>query len=183
MSESLSLGTKIDHDLYGIGIIGDIGLTSYDVYFEKNGKTVVSKSSNEFTVVSTPETTGEEQSNPVVHLDVKEFEEMFTTILDKYAPLPELVEIADKWTGGKIMILPGNESLQAKEVPIDTFFHKIVMVRDRLRVMEQNINSHPSLKDEEKVNLQQYITRIYGSLTTFNVLFKNKDDFFSGSAS
>lgn len=75
---------------------------------------------------------------------------------------------------------PGEEGLKSKEIPIDTFFHKIVMLRDRLRVLEQNINSHAKLSDEDKVNLQQYITRCYGSLTTFNVLFDRKEDWFVG---
>lgn len=75
---------------------------------------------------------------------------------------------------------PGEEGLKSKEIPIETFFHKIVMLRDRLRVLEQNINSHSKLSDEDKVNLQQYITRCYGSLTTFNALFERKEDFFIG---
>jgi hypothetical protein len=82
------------------------------------------------------------------------------------------------------MILePGQVGLAPKEVPIDTFFHKIVMLRDRLRVLEQNINTHPKLNDEDRLHLQQYITRIYGSLTTFNVLFKEKDHQFKGTGS
>ncbi|MEW6235260.1 MAG: hypothetical protein AB1656_07725 [Candidatus Omnitrophota bacterium] len=88
--------------------------------------------------------------------------------------------LGDRWIGGKIYIQPKDESTIPKEIPIDLFFHKIVMVRDRLRVLEQNINSHKKLDDEDKVNLQQYITKIYGTLTTFNMLFKNKADHFVG---
>ncbi len=79
-----------------------------------------------------------------------------------------------------MLLQPKDASLKPKEIPIDVFFHKIIMARDRLRVLEQNINSNKNLSDEEKVNLQQYITRIYGSFTTFNVLFKNKEHWFVG---
>ena len=78
------------------------------------------------------------------------------------------------------LLRPSDSNLADKEIPIDTFFHKIVMVRDRLRVMEQKINSSKTLEDADKIDLQQYITRIYGSLTTFNVLFKLKSDNFVG---
>jgi hypothetical protein len=93
----------------------------------------------------------------------------------------ETVELAGRWRGGKIEIWPRDASLGAHEIPLDSFFHKIVMVRDRLRVLEQQINGHPKLDDEDRVHLQQYITRCYGSLTSFNVLFKNKEDRFVGS--
>lgn len=94
----------------------------------------------------------------------------------------EPVAMAGKWEGGKVVIWPREEGLAAKELPIDALFHKVVMVRDRLRTLEQRINAHPKLSDEEKVELQQYITRCYGSLTTFNALFKDKEDQFKGSS-
>jgi hypothetical protein len=79
-----------------------------------------------------------------------------------------------------MLLQPSDKSQKPKEIPIDIFFHKIVMLRDRIRVLEQQINAHKVMSDEDKVNLQQYITRIYGSLTTFNVLFKNKEQWFIG---
>ena len=90
--------------------------------------------------------------------------------------------LGGRWHGGKIILQPGDPELKSKEIPIDDFLHKIVMVRDRLRVLEQKLNAHTTLEESEKVDLQQYITRCYGSLTTFNVLFKEKSDFFSGAS-
>lgn len=90
------------------------------------------------------------------------------------------VPIGDRWIGGKLILQPRDKGLQAKETPIDAFFHKVCMVRDRLRVLEQKINSHPKLTDADKVDFQQYITKCYGSLTSFNVLFSEREDRFVG---
>ena len=91
------------------------------------------------------------------------------------------VELGSRWEGGEVILKPGKEGTQEKRVPIDAFFHKVVMIRDKLRVLEQRINAHAKLSDEEKVQMQQYVTGCYGTLTTFNVLFANREDGFTGA--
>lgn len=174
----LSVGTRIDHDRYGEGVVGKVNLVSYDIYFARSGKVEILKSNKDFKVLETPE-----GAQPAGSVDVEAMQTLIEKTLEKFGLLQEVVPLGEKYTGGKLIIQPNNPGLQPKEIPIETFFHKIVMLRDRLRVLEQNINSHDKLTDEDKINLQQYITRIYGSLTTFNILFKNKEQFFVGTGS
>ncbi len=171
----LSIGTRVEHPRYGEGIISKDKITSYEIFFEKGGKIEMTKSNPDLEVLEEAENKAPKNS-----LTLKEIEKVLEYVLDKHAMLQEVVPMGEKWNGGTLVLQPANTSLQAKEVPIETFFHKIVMVRDRLRVLEQNINSHSKLTDEEKVDLQQYITRAYGSLTTFNVLFSEKEHYFVG---
>ena len=174
--EEYVAGTRIDHDRYGEGIISKVNLTNYDIFFASRGKVEISKRSEELTVIEAPETTSVGKG-----LTLPQIDEAISFVLDRFGALQEVVPLGDKWEGGKLIMQPANTALQSKEIPIEAFFHKIVMLRDRLRVLEQNINSHKSLTDEEKVHLQQYITRAYGSLTTFNVLFSEKDHYFKGA--
>ncbi len=176
MEKELGPGTRIDHDKYGEGIISSVSLAGYEVFFARGGKMELSISNKDFEVLDMVESTDE---SPKV--SIADLEKVFNYFLLQTGATIENVDFADKWTGGTLLLKPHDEKLKPHEMPLESFFHKIVMVRDRLRVLEQNINSHPKLTDEDKVDLQQYITRIYGSLTSFNVMFKNKEDHFVGT--
>lgn len=114
-------------------------------------------------------------------MDQEEFRKVLREVL-----LDELgvrdIELGDRWQGGELVLVPGKEGVQEKRVPIDNLFRKVVLIREKLRVLEQKINAHEKLDDNDRLQLQQYLTQCYGSLTTFNVLFKNKDDQFVGQA-
>ena len=88
---------------------------------------------------------------------------------------------AERWRGGTLVLRPGTPGLQEKSWPIETFFHKVVMLRNRLRTLEQQVNAS-ELPDDVKVRLQSYISGCYGSLTSFNILFADEDDQFKGSS-
>ena len=174
MSENLGVGSRVKHPAYGDGVIISVSHTSYQVCFIQYGIKALGREYKSWEVIEEVSADGE--------LTYNNLEKSLIKILSKWSDITEKVDLGDKWEGGTLILKPYDDSLKPKEIPIETFFHKIVMVRDRLRVMEQRINSS-NLTDEEKVNLQQYITRIYGSLTTFNVLFKYKEDHFTGEKS
>ncbi len=175
----LSVGTRIDHPKYGEGVISKNTPLTYKIIFVRGGEIEFSKLNIQFEVIEENEI--EDTTQP--RLNIKEFEKILKYILEQYNTVEYKVSLGKKWEGGTMSLQPANLDLKPKEMPIESFFHKIVMMRDRLRVLEQNINSHPVLSDEEKVNMQQYITRIYGSMTSFNILFDDKADYFVGAKS
>lgn len=170
----LGIGSRIDHPEFGKGVVTNVSQDSYWVTFIENGLETIAIDST-FEVI---EMTG----NEVDTVSLYDVEQSLLSILKKWNGLGEPVAIGDKWKGGKMILEPGQSGLASKEVPIDVFFHKIVMLRDRLRVMEQKINAS-KMEEIDKIDLQQYITRIYGSLTTFNVLFKSTNQYFVGEKS
>jgi len=170
----LGIGSRINHPEYGKGVITNVTSIHYWVTFMDKGLETIAVDSD-FEVIEALE-------DDVDSISFFEVESSLVKILQKWSDTHEKVAIADKWRKGNLILEPGDTTAN-KEMPIDTFFHKIVMVRDRIRVMEQKINSSKNLDDQEKIDIQQYITRIYGSLTSFNVLFKNKSDHFVGERS
>ena len=115
-------------------------------------------------------------------LDARGVKRAVKEAIDELLGLGE-VRMAGRFQGGTLVIRPGKSDTQEKVIPIEALFHKVTMVRDRLRVLEQRLNNHPKLNDEDRVELQQYVTRAYGSLTSFNVLFRDREDWFVGSRS
>jgi hypothetical protein len=173
---TLGVGTRLQHTLYGPGVIVGVKYATYLISFINHGIKEVDKNDQALDEII-PE-------NVSIEIETSsDAEKSLLKILQLWNGMGEVVPLGDKWKGGNMLLQPADKSLKPKEVPIEAFFHKIVMLRDRLRVLEQNINSHKQLSDEDKVNLQQYITRIYGSLTTFNVLFRDSRHQFVGEKS
>ena len=170
---TLGIGTRLQHTQYGPGVIVGVKYAIYQVSFIHHGIKEIDKNDDHLDEIIPENVTEEIETHSAV-------EKSLLKILRLWGGLTENVPLGEKWRGGMMILQSGDKSIKPKEVPIDVFFHKIVMARDRLRVLEQQINGQKGLSDEDKVNLQQYITRIYGSFTTFNVLFKNKEQWFTG---
>lgn len=116
-----------------------------------------------------------------IDMDQEQFRQVLREVLLDELGVGE-TELGERWQGGEVVLVPGKEGTQEKRIPIDSLFRKVVLIREKLRVLEQKINGHDKLVDEDRLQLQQYITQCYGSLTTFNVLFRHKDDHFSGQS-
>ncbi|MGC1204150.1 MAG: hypothetical protein WA839_04595 [Flavobacteriaceae bacterium] len=167
----LGISSRINHLEYGKGVVTNVTSQHYWVTFIENGLETIDLDSD-FEVI-------EAADGDVDAVSFFEVESSLVKILKKWSDASEIVPIAEKYKGGKLILEPADASMKPYELPIDTFFHKITMVRDRLRVMEQRINAS-NLDEQGKIDLQQYITRIYGSLTSFNILFKSDSHKFVG---
>ena len=168
--ESLHIGMKVRHPQYGIGVVKTLHEHSADVRFDDGTRAVEPQAADLQPAEPQVAVTGLDQPLQVF------IEETAKAVVQAMGvEKPEAVggQLAARWHHGRMLLQPSDETLQPKEVPLEVFFHKIVMMRNNLRVLEQKINSHEKLSDADKVEFQQYITRSYGSLTTFNVLFKN----------
>ncbi len=170
---NLGIGSRLQHTQLGPGVVVGVRYATYLISFINHGIKEIDKTDNKLEEIIPENVTAEIET-------VSEVEKSLLKILRQWGDVSEIVPLGDKWHGGTMLLQAADKSLKPKEIPINDFFHKIVMLRDRLRVLEQNINSNKKLSDEDKVNIQQYITRCYGSLTTFNVLFKNKEQWFVG---
>jgi hypothetical protein len=173
-TQDLGIGSRVKHPDFGTGVIIQLTGEAYEIVFIDHGWRKILRTFEGLEVIDAME-----PDRDLVSFD--QVESMMVKVIRRFSDVQESVDLGDKWKGGMMILEPGRQDLAPKEIPIESFFHKIVMVRDRLRVMEQRINSS-SMSDEEKVNLQQYITRIYGSLTSFNVLFQFKTDQFRGES-
>lgn len=173
---NLGIGTRLQHTQFGPGVIVAVRYATYLISFINHGIKEIDKTDEHLDEIIAENVTAEVET-------VSAVERSLLKILRQWSDVTEIVPLGDKWIGGTMALQAADKTLKPKEIPIDDFFHKIVMLRDRLRVLEQNINSNKKLSDEDKVSIQQYITRCYGSLTTFNVLFKNKEHWFVGEKS
>lgn len=170
--ETLGIGSRVKHKEYGAGVVIQSKSNSYIITFIEHGNREILKSYAGLEVIDLLE-----PPDDLVSMEM--IEQALIKILRNFSDIQETVPIADKWKGGKLILQPSNNDLKPYELPIANFFNKIIMLRDRLRVLEQKVNAS-NLPDEDKIAIQQYITRCYGSLTSFNILFKSKGDIFVG---
>jgi hypothetical protein len=177
--QSLTVGLRVKHPQYGIGTVKAVSEHLAEIRFDDALRSIDP---------DLGEVTPAEPSLAVSGLEIslRQFvESTIETVIDRLGvekPDAVVEQLGAKWQKGKAVLHPSDPALQTKEIPLEVLFHKIVGIRNQLRVLEQKINAHSILSDAEKVEFQQYVSRCYGSLTTFNVLFKTKEDQFSSKS-
>lgn len=176
--EALHINMRVRHPQYGMGTVKSISAQLAEVVFSDQTRQVDPQLSE--LEPAEPRAALSGLDMPLDQL-VDRIARAAATQIILQKDEEAIAQLGQRWHGGRLAMHPADASLQAKEVPLEVFFHKIVMMRNNLRVLEQKINGHEKLTDAEKVEMQQYITRCYGSMTTFNVLFKDKQDQFAGS--
>lgn len=171
----MRVGMKVTHANFGAGVVRAISDTSVEVDFETGRRNLTAADQDLRPAEPLVSVTGGEMPLP-------DFIRQTVSAVMRELGIEKQEEIIEglglRWKEGLVVLKPADPSLQAKEIPMETFFHKIVMMRNNLRVLEQKINGSTKLGEAEKVELQQYITRCYGSMTTFNILFREKEDQF-----
>jgi hypothetical protein len=170
-------GLQVLHPQYGLGEVKMLTEKTAEVLFNEGRKTLSEELVAELKPAE-PRAKLEGLEKPLRDLIAEVVEATAERLnlkidADEFSP-----QLAPRWVGGKVVLHPNDASLATKEIELEVFFRKIVMVRDNLRVLEQKINAHPKLNDAERIELQYYITKSYGSLTTFNLLFKEKEQTF-----
>lgn len=176
--QELHVGMKVTHPHHGLGVVKAITEQTADILFNDATRTIAPEQSDLQPAESRAAISGLEM--PLAQF-VEQAARAVLTELGVEKPGDVTEALGSRWQGGRLVLHPADPTLQPKEVPLDVFFHKVVMLRNNLRVLEQKLNSHEKLTDADKVEMQQYITKSYGSLTTFNVLFKTKQDQFKSA--
>ena len=166
----LGIGTIVRHLQFGLGRIVAYETGQYVIVFRGGDTRRVAWT---FDALEVEERKGDPESDRI--------RQAVRDVLGEHGWIDVDLELAPRWAGGTLRMIPGKPDVQSKDVPIEAFFKKIVGIRDRLRVLEQKVNASASLAPEEKLDLQGYITRCYGSLTTFNVLFSAEGGRIQGS--
>ncbi len=177
--QRLHIGMHVRHPQYGTGVVKALTELTAEISFDDARRTIAPASSD--LTPAEPTAAVSELQVPLRNLILETAHAVVEALgLEKDETIVQ--GIANRWQNGTLVLRPADASVQAKEVPLETFFHKIVMIRNNLRVLEQKVNASDKLSDADKFELQQYITRCYGSLTTFNILFKKKEDQFSSGS-